>query len=239
MSLLLGAKAEVVFGVLLVVRHRPLRLACVLAFLMVALPPTQNLGRTPRSYQASTVFFIAGTLAAVAGSRLLAPGAALAASRQVASRCWVTSYGRLAGALLVVLPVVTVAVFSLNIPEYGHVRLSSVASVYAAAVASGVMLMAPAIGASAAAMVGFVAVWVGSISPQSIHESLNSWPLLQGAISVLWKSLPFEWRAVRLLETCSWMDALFLVGWTAVGVALAGWLTVPVRPSGGLFRGGA
>ena len=237
--LLLGAKAEMVVGVFLVARHRTVRLACVLALTMVVLSLVQNLGRTPRAYQPGTVFLIAGTLAAVAGSRLLAPGGALAASRQVAALFWLVPFGRLTGALLVVLPVVTVAAFFVGTAESGHFQLILAAAIYAAAVASGVLALAPATGASAAAAAGFVAVWVGSVHPFDLRAMFENWPFLQRALVLMWHLLPFQWRAVRLLETFKGVDALVLIGWIVLGVVLAGWFTTPVRFAGRRFHGGA
>lgn len=236
-SLLLAAKAEMVVGALLVMRHRTVRLACSLALTMVILSLIQNLERTTRAYQPDTVLLIAGTLAAIAGSRLLAPGAALAASRQVATQWWLVPFGRLAGALLVVLPVVGIAVLSLGRGGAGPFQLSLVAAIYAAAVASGVLALAPATGASAAAAAGFVAVWAGGIPPSGVHAMFVKWPFLQHALVPIWHLLPLQWRAGCLLDTRNWIDVLLLIGWIVIGIAAAGYVTTSVRFIDRRFRG--
>ena len=237
--LLLRAKAEMVFGALLVVRNRTVQLACLLSLIVVVLSLMDTLGRNSRTDQQATVLLIAGTIAAVVGSRLLAPGGALAASRQVAARFWLVPFGRLAGGVLVVLPVVAVAAFSLRSAEAGPVQLSIIAAVYAAAIASAVLTLAPAAGGSASAVVGCVSVWVGVVPPAEVQAVLEKWPLLQRPLVLIWHLLPLQWRAGRLLDSLSWIDALVLISWIVIGVVFAGWVTTPVRSGDRWLRGEA
>ena len=237
--LLLRIKAEMVIGVLLVVRNRTVRLAYLLSLTMVVLSLLEQLGQTPRTDQQTTVFLIAGSLAAVVGSRLLAPGGALSASRQVAARFWLIPFGRLTGGVLVVLPVIAIAAFSLRMADVGPLQLSLTAAVFSVAVASSVMALAPAMGGSAAAVVGFVAVWVGVVPPAGVHAVFERWPLLQRALALIWHLFPLQWRAGRLLDRLYWADALVFIGWMVIGVAFVGWLTTPVRPSNRWLGGNA
>lgn len=229
-SVLLGAKAEMVMGFLLLVRHRSVRLAGVLAAAVVLLSVVSKTGRTSGEHLVDTMLVLTGTLAAVAGSRLLAPGGALAASRQAAAHCWMAPLGRLAGAFILVLPVVCIVAFSLCTAEHNPLRLTLVTALYAGAVASGVMALAPAIGATAASAAAFVVVWVGAVPASDLRALLESWPLLHRAIVGTWNVLPLHWRAVQLLDTGNAVDGLILIGWVVFGVAAASWVSQPVWP---------
>jgi len=237
--LLLRAKAEMVFGALLVVRSRTVWLACLLSLVAVVLSSIDMLGGNEGTNRNAIVFMIAGAIAAVVGSRLLAPGGALAASRQVAARFWLVPFGRLTGGMLVVLPVIAIAAFFLRSAEAGPVQLSMTVALYTAAVAAGVLTMAPAAGGSAAAAVGLVSVWVGVVPPVDVQAVLQKWPLLQRPLVLLWHLLPLQWRAGRLLDRFGWPDALVLLSWIALGLAFTGWTTTPVRPGGRWLRGEA
>jgi len=229
-SVLLGAKAEVVLGFLLLVRHRTVRLVCAVTLALAALSLLPNLGLTSGKHQPETMLFVAGSLAAVAGSRLLAPGGALAASRQVAERCWLAPLGRLVGALFLVVPVVSIVAFSLNAVEYGPVRMSIVTAVYVAAVASGAMALAPAMGATAATVAAMIVVWSGVVPASDLHRMLVNWPLLHRALVGSWYLFPLHWRACRLLDTGNLLDALVLSGWIVIAVTVAALVSTPVRP---------
>jgi len=170
---------------------------------------------------------------------LVMPDNVTSERRQVAALFWLVPFGRLTGALLVVLPVVTVAAFSVGPAEPGPFQLSLAAAVYAAAIASGVLALAPATGGSAAAAAGFVAAWVGAVPPLEVRTMFENWPFLQRALDLIWHMLPLQWRAARLLDTINWIDVLVLSGWIVIGVALAGWVTTPVRSADRRFRGRA
>jgi hypothetical protein len=238
-SMLLGAKAEMVIGVLLVMRNRTFRLACVLSLTMVILALMQDLLGIPRANQSATVFLIAGSLAAIAGSRLLAPGGALAASRQVAAQWWLVPLGRLTGGLLVVLPIAATTVFSLGTGEAGPFRMSITTTVFSAAIASAALALAPTTSASAAVVFGFVAVWMSVVRPAGVNLMFEDWPSLQRALVLMWRLLPLQWRATHSLDSFIWVDALVLTGWIVLGVVFAGWVTTPVRFGPRWLRGGA
>ncbi|MFC1640131.1 hypothetical protein ACFL3B_05145 [Gemmatimonadota bacterium] len=236
-TLVLRARAEIVIGVHMVVRNRTVRLAFLLSLTMVVLSLLERYGQTGSADQQATVFLIAGSLAAVVGSRLLAPGGALAASRQVAARFWVVPFGRLTGGVLVVLPVITVAAFSLRTTDVDPLRLNITAAVFAAAVASAVLSLAPAIGGSAAAVAGFVAVWAGVVPPADVNALFERWPFLQRVLALVWNLFPLQWRASRMVDRLHWIDPLVLVGWIVIGVVFTGWFTTPVRSIDRWFRG--
>jgi hypothetical protein len=229
--MLLAAKGEMVIGALLVVRHRAVRLAMVLATTVVLLVVLQGAGQTSAAYQSGSIFLISGSLAAVAGSRLMAPGAALAASRQAATVWWLVPTGRLIGALGVVLPVVTASAIASGMVSSGSLHLSVAVAVatYSAAVTSSVLALSPVVGASLAAAIGFVSVWVGFVPPRALDELLAGLPVARYTLVPLWHVLPFQWRAARLLNSCLSFDALLLIGWTVAGVVTAGWMTSVAR----------
>ena len=231
-SLLLHARAEIVFAVFIVVRNRTVRLAFLLSLTLIAMSMLEKFGPTPNAERQITVFLIAGSLAAVVASRLLAPGGALAASRQVAARFWLVPLGRLSGGILVLVPVVAIAAFSLDAATVSPLHLSLVATVFSAGVGSAVMTLSPAVGGSAAAIAGLVSVWVGVLTPTDVLAVFERWPLVQRAIALIWHVGPLQWRASRLLDQFQWIDAMVLVGWFAIGVVLVGWATTPVRFNG-------
>jgi len=188
---------------------------------------------------AATVLLMTGTLAAVAGSRLLAPGAALAASRRVAAVWWLAPSGRLIGALFAILPVVAVSVLAGGRPGPEFPKLATVTTLYAAAAASLVLALAPLIGASAAAAFGFVGAWLGMLPPSGIHVALDNWPVVQKPAVWLWNMLPLGWRANRLFEGDTAVDAVVLLCWVVAGVTAAAWATMWVCPSERVPPGGA
>jgi hypothetical protein len=236
--LLLGAKAEVVIGTLLVVRNRAVRIACGLALTTGVLLSVQEAERIPCAHRPATVSLIAGTLAAVAGSRLLAPGAALAASRHVATRWWLVPFGRLVGALLVVLPVVTVTVFALGLAEVEPFQFSMALTIYSAAVASLAFSFAPVVGSSAAVVATLVTVWIGALPTSAVQATVGKWPLLQHVLALLWKVFPLHWRVEQILTTRSSADMFVLIGWIVFGVVFSGWATAAVWPVGRRIRSG-
>jgi hypothetical protein len=223
LPLLLGAKAEIVFGTLLVVRNRAVRLACGLALTTGILLSVQEAERFPGAHQPRVVFLIAGTLAAVAGSRLFAPGGALAASRQVATTWWLVPLGRLAGALLAVLPVVVVPVIAMELSHADPLLLGFSVAMFGAAVASFSLSLAPIVGSSAAVAVAVASVWIGALPTAALHQWIEKWPVAKDAIVLLWKTLPLLWRADRLFTESSPTDALVLGVWIVVGFVVASW----------------
>lgn len=223
---LLAAKAEIVLGALLVIRHRTPRLA---AFLVLAVVTSSFLTRGATSGPAHSqwlVFFGAGSLAAVSASRLLAPGAALTAAYRVAASWWLVPAARLVGALFVTLPFVVGAALLLGQPvdaEFSTSKLVVVTGLYAATLAAQVMALTPALGASAAAAIGFMAAWFGMLPPSAVSHVVERWPIVQRALVLSWNSLPLGWRAMRWLETATYRDGVVLFGWMLLGIAAAAW----------------
>ena len=230
LPLLLGAKAEIVFGTLLVMRNRAVRLSCALALTAGALLSVQEVERFPGAQEPRMTFLIVGTLAAVAGSRLLAPGGALAASRQVATVWWLVPLGRLTGALLVVLPVAAVPAFATVRVDVNPMLYGISVFVLAAAVASFSSSLAPMVGSSAGVTVAIAAVWIGALPTDTVHAWAERWPAVQQALAVLWNTLPLPWRADRILIARSSSDAVVLVGWIAFGFVVAGWASTAAWP---------
>jgi len=228
----LAVKAEVLFGLALVTRHRAPRLAALLALAIVATAATTEPG--PGAV-GNAVLLIGAILAAIAASRLISPGPAFAAARMTVSDWWVAPAGRLLGALIAVLPVCLVAGLALAAVAAGHVamaRLMAVVTVYAATMAACTMAASAFMGASAAATLGFLAAFFGVAPPSEMAALLAAWPPAQHTVVWLWNLLPLPWRAQRWLAGGAWSDPLMLGLWAAIGLAVAGWSLS--RPNGAL-----
>lgn len=238
---LLAVKAEIVLGALLVIRHRTPRLAALLVLAVVASSFLAGGSSGGLGHSQWLVFFGAGSLAAVSASRLLAPGAALAAAYRVAASWWLVPTARLVGALFVTLPFVAGAALLLGQPVgagFGASELVAVTGLYSATLAALVLALTPALGASAAAAIGFVTAWFGMLPPSAVSHALERWPIVQRALVLAWNSLPLGWRAMRWLERGTHGDGVVLLGWLLVGIAAAAWSITWVlrsrnqRPSG-------
>lgn len=237
--ILLGLKAEVVFGTLLVMRDRSVMLAGILALMVAILSLLQGFGHFEITTPPNTVFLITGMLAAVSGARLLAPGSALAASRRVAAVWWLVPLGRQAGAMVVVVPVAMATALALGLASEGWHWACVTVPVYSAAVASLGLLFSPIIGTSAASAMGVATVWCGMLSPGSVGQILERWPFLRISSVFAWHVLPLPWRAHAAVEMHSVSNLLLLLGWAASGVVAAGFVAGSVRSFGLPRRGGA
>lgn len=223
---LLAVKAEIVLGALLVIRHRTPRLAALLVLAVVASSFLVGGGSGGPGHSQWLAFFGAGSLAAVSASRLCAPGAALAAAYRVAASWWLVPTARLVGSLFVTLPFVVGAALLLGQPvgaAYSASELVAVIGLYAATLAALVLAVTPALGASAAAAIGFVAAWFGMLPPSAVSNAIDRWPFVQRALVLAWNSLPLGWRAMRWLERGTHSDGVVLFGWLLVGIAAAAW----------------
>jgi hypothetical protein len=222
-NLKLAFQAEVALGALLVVRHRTPRLASMLVILLVAatLMTVQEVTTTKCVWLSLVA---AGSLAAVAGSRLLAPGANLVAGCRIGSPWWLVPSGRLVGGLLALFPVVAAVGLVLGaagLSPRGSLRLSVLIVCYSATSASLIMALAPGVGASAAAAVGFLLAWFGTVPPSAVALAVDQWPLVRSPLVIAWNTLPLAWRAVRWFEGGGVLDCGWFVGWLLAGVALA------------------
>jgi hypothetical protein len=226
----LALKAEVILGLHLVTRHRAVRLAALLATAIAATAASSD----PSADRVGRVMVLIGAmLAAVAGARLLAPGAALRAARMVVSPVWLAPLGRVLGAMCVIVPAVFGAGLALMASSHGAVpfgRFAGIAVVYALAVTTTVMALAPAIGASSAASLGFLAVWVGVVPPSAVAALLSGWPPLAHVSLWAWNVFPLPWRALRWINRGGVRDELLLVTWVLLGMAVSGWRLA--RPAG-------
>ncbi len=221
----LAFRGEVVLGMLLVTRHRAVRLAGVLAVVVVglALLAGDDGGAVARR---QAVFAAGGSLAAVAASRLLAPGAALAAGRQTGGPWWRAPVGRLTGAWLVVAPPVAAAAVLLVgsvAGSWAAGRTAAVAALHVGAVGALVLAVAPLAGASAAAAVGLAVAWLGGVPPSVMGAALDAWPYLRRPVVLAWNTLPLDWRAGRWLRASTVEDLAVLAGWIALGCIVAAW----------------
>ena len=232
---LLGLKAEMVLGAYLVLRNRSVRLAAALALVVAVLALTRHLGNTTFGPPQNTVFLIAGTLAALSGARLLAPGPALAASRRVAAVWWLIPFGRLSGAMVVVVPVSIAAALSLGLASAGVHWATLGVTAYSTATAALVLFLSPVVGASAASAIGVATVWVGMVHTDSMNAIHGQWPFVRIPAGVLSRVLPLPWRAQMVVELHSVSALLLFLGWTVVGVAAAGLVAGTFR-SFGLLR---
>jgi hypothetical protein len=223
--LLLAAKAEAVLAVHLVIRHRTPRLAALLLLVVVLSTVLRSHATEGAARSLWSLLLVCGTLAAVSGSRLMAPGAALSAAYRVAAPWWLVPAGRLAGAMLVVLPVVGVTTIAMGPSQSrgAEVPVLLVSCVYTGAVASTVAAATPVAGSSAAAALGLLLAWLGGLRPADIYFALEPVPFVQRPIVFLWNVLPLNWRAVRWMEDGVLADGLLLGGWLLAGVCVAGW----------------
>jgi hypothetical protein len=222
----LATKAEAVLASQLVLRHRTPRLAGFLVLVVTALRLLRSKADATLPPDSRTVLLIAGTLAAVAGSRLVAPGGALTCAYRVAGPWWMVPVGRTIGSLLVTLPLVCVGVLVLGAPVSslsGLCSLAIVALVYTAVTTSCVLGCAPILGSSAAATLGLAGTWLGGIPPSAVHVALAKWPVVQGPAVLLWNLLPLNWRAARLVAQPGYSDSLVLLTWLLLGVGGAAW----------------
>lgn len=226
MSVPLKLKAEAVLAVQLVSRHRATRLAVLLVLLLIAAVAAGEAASAGGRIR--VVLVAAGTLGAVAGSRLLAPGGALAAARMSAADWWLAPTGRLLGAVCIVAPVGFVGVVALLAPRApltAHLATGAVTGVYALAVLATTAALAPAWGASAAAALGFFGAWLGPVPPSDVYALFAPVPLLQHPLVLGWNVLPLPWRAARWIEDGTAGDGLLLIGWIALGILAATWST--------------
>jgi hypothetical protein len=172
------------------------------------------------------VLVAAGTLSAVAGSRLLAPGGALAGVRMAAADWWLAPVGRLLGAGCLVIPLAVMSSWVLLAPRAplsAHWATGAVTGVYTLAGIAAIAPLAPVMGASAAAALGLFAAWFGPMLPSDVHGLFAAVPLLEGPLVLAWNVLPLPWRAARWIESGNASDALLLTGWIALGVLGAAW----------------
>ncbi|MFQ5702696.1 MAG: hypothetical protein ACE5HT_01585 [Gemmatimonadales bacterium] len=225
--LALAAKAEIVLGAHLVIRHRAPRLAALLCLVILGLVVVRGIAAGDPA-EADVVLLVAGTLTAVGASRLLAPGAALAGARASGSSWWLIAAGRIVGLLLIALPLVAIsAVVVGGVSRHGVAagRLGSIAMTYAAAVAGAVVAITPLVGSSAAAAVGLVGAWFGGIGPSSVSMMLGRWPLVRGPAVLIWNVSPLKWRAARWAVEANFSDVSVLICWIALGILLSAWTT--------------
>ena len=231
-ALLLAAKAEVILGLQLVTRHRTVRLA---AWLAVGVTAATAASAPSVDRVAHVMLWIGGTLAALAGSRLLASGPALAAARIVVAPWWLPPAGRLLGALCAAVPAMLGAGVALLAASHGAApvaRMAGVTTVYAGALAAEVMALAPQVGATGAAGFGILAVWLGAASPPTVAELLAGWPVVAHLVAWAWAALPLPWRALRWLAEPRFADPALLLSWASLGIGLAGWRLRGWRPVG-------
>ncbi len=219
----LAFKAEVVMGAHLVMRHRAPRIALLLSLLfLVLLLIREQFARAPVDRD-GVVLLIAGTLAAVTGSRPLAPGAAVADAWRVAAQWWLVPLGRLVGVQIVVLPIVAIATLVFGSGAFGSdgIRLMLVASFYAGAVAALIMAITPRVGASAAALLGVVVGWLGALPPSTFRELLRPLPAGDTLIYSLWSVAPIPSRAAAAVNEMTFLSVVLFTIWIIASVCFA------------------
>lgn len=221
---LVAFKAEIVLAVQLVTRHRAFRLAALLVLVLT----TALASGGPRTLHGrhGLIVAMAGVLACVAGSRLLAPGGALTALRMAAGPWWLAPVGRLMGAWIVVYPLTLVPGVVLLAPQSSP-RLALQAAVTVAAYAASAIgctaALTPVIGASSAAAIGFLAAWAGTLPPSGVHALLEGIPALQGPLVLLWNVAPLPWRASGWFAQGRASDGGVLLAWCVLAVLAAAW----------------
>lgn len=220
---LLVAKAEVVLGVLLAVRHRTVRLVLLLALVAItlaALSEARGSGDMER-----TVLVAGAMVAAVAASRPYAPGAALFSARCAAGRWWLAPVGRLTGVWLVALAVILLGTVLLSDGPGASaaLRLAFAAALYAAALGAATLGVTPFVGATGAGSIGIMAAWFGPFPPSAVALLFDDLPYVQRPLVLLWNVLPLDWRASRWLRAGTGEDVLLLLAWVVGGILLAAW----------------
>ena len=214
-----------ILGTLLVVRHRSVRLVSMLAgivLLLGMLGPGAGVAPTPH-----WLFLICGSLIAVAGARLLAPGAALTSARRVAGPWWLAPGGRFLGGLILLAPFLALGAVIAGAPgddAAGALRLAGIALLYAAALGGLAFALAPLLGATVAGSLGLVGAWLGGIGPSDVHTLLAGWSYVQRPAVLLWNTLPLAWRAERWYGEGATDDLLVLAVWIPAAFALAAWV---------------
>ena len=234
--------AEVVLGVRLVVRHRSFRLAVALAMALLAAAATSDNAVVARH----AVFVAAGTLGAVSGVRLTAPGAALWAIRQAAADWWMPPVGRLIGALAASGPVVVLGGLALAFLSEGWRAPASAALaglLFLAVWTASASAVAPLLGEAAAGAIALFFVWFGGLTPSAVQRLLAGSAYLQRPAVLVWNALPLGWRVDRALRNFrgfvgSMGDLVVLGSWLLTVLLIAAWAVdwVFVRAPAGAQR---
>ncbi len=222
----LAFKAEMVLGFHLVSRHRAPRFAGVLSvFFLVAVVAGRPFGVGMVSPWMALP--VAGTFSAVAGSRLLAHGAALWAARSVCEAPAIAVAGRFAGGMVVIAPVAAVIAMAVTGPSHSSEPAIQIgfAVLFAAVMAGVTMAVTPALGASVASVVGMTTAWVGVLSSDAVAAS-SLWFWLSGWLphtTVLTGFSPAQQTAVpaALVRSAAWLG---------ITLGLATWLVSRQRP---------
>ncbi len=222
-------------GLRLASRSRAAQLAALLAVMLIGMAVAGGV-RHDLAGAGRLSFVAGGSVAAVAASRVLAVGAALRAARRAAASGWMHAVGRSTGiALMVGLAVAGMALSSAGSATdwMPAVRLALVGWIYVAAIGAVSLMLGPMVGASAAASLTLVLVWLGGVPPSAMYRLLDAWPLVQRPVVWLWNILPLGWRAHRLHVDGEAQDAVLLAGWIVIGVVVAAWAAVRVPVASG------
>lgn len=212
-------------AVLLALRHRTVRLAAALAAVVLLLAALRRATDSVGGSEA-TALVVAGSLGAVAASRLLGSRTALGALRNAAAPWWLPPGARLAGVALLLVPVVGVATAALvgsGGDSDGPIRFGGVVWVASTACAAGTLALSPFLGASVSGSLGLLAVWFGGIPPSAMHNLFSGWTVVQRPVVLLWNTLPLGWRATRWLQQGEAADGLMLGVWIVAGIVIGGW----------------
>ena len=231
---MMAFKAEAVFGVHLVVRHRAPRLAAALALAAGVSAGVGGVGTDPTT-ACRILLLLMGCTTAVCASRVLAAGPPLASARHVAVVSWLPVLGRFAGVMVLVAGgagVLSLGLFRGAAPGIAA-RAFAGGALHAAATAALVLAVTPRIGAVAAAAVGVVVTVAGSATPgqlDAFFAAAESPPLR--AVTVPWLVLPVPWRAVAWFAHGSVADLGVLLTWLAGGLWVASLQVARPQPGG-------
>lgn len=217
MSVILAFKAEVVLGFLLVSRHRAPRAIAVLGIVLAL-----AVGAAPRPAPESHVAWlsIAGVVAAVLCSRLLARGATLESVRQAVVDPKLAVTGRFLGGMLLVVPLVVGV--GLVIGKGGGPGDFAEAVRYAVAIGAVTACVTAVAGASGAAIGGLTVVLVGAALAS------GRYPGVDPRIELLWNALPIS-------MTSTWGDSVVpFVVWLVLCLWLGAAVTARAIRGGGV-----
>jgi hypothetical protein len=93
------------------------------------------------------------------------------------------------------------------------------------------LAITPVVGASSAAVLGFLTAWFGIATPSTMQALLEKWPVFQGPAVLLWNTLPLHWRAASWIRDGCGIDILVLGVWTVAGMVGAAWTVAATHRS--------
>ncbi len=214
-----GFKAEMVLACYLVVRHRAPQIAAAVAlsigFLIAVARPAGG------AMACRLLLLAAGVFGAVAASRPLAGGAALATARRAVTVPWIVVAGRFAGVslLMACVAVVVAAGVMLQAGAAAGMRALVAGMHFGLATVAIGLGLAPRTGASVAAALG-VAVACSALATGTPFHVTGGGPIGTASLTV-WHVLPLPWRGAAWFDAGGVGHLGVLIAWVVGGLWLA------------------